>query len=290
MSNGPGSARGAPGVGWRVRGLLVAVVLMSPAVAKAGDDKAKWCEARWKAESGATREKSGVLDYADLLGRWRGLAPKCSGTVAYEARLAMVHVLMGKTADAERVLKSVSEVPSAYAYLVELARLQMGYVQHMNGTSTEPPEALEARFRAYVEKHGEVPEAQAQYGAILGGTGKHAEAVRALEAAVRLGKPAGIELWGVWRNLTLDYEALRRHADACHAADEAVALRRELMQDTEFVCAAAKANAATGNVTGAVAALEALLGSRPEVRSDPQFGAAARFVNTIKAGLKPKDL
>jgi tetratricopeptide (TPR) repeat protein len=249
----------------------------------ASDSSGSVCEQLWKQESAKALHDGGRPDYEHLLARWLSHRQQCAGTVAYEARLAIAYVAAGKPDEARRVLSPLRGVGSEYAYLVDLAALQIDYFALTTHEITrERLEALEKQFRAYVRKYPHVPEGHAQLGALETMLGHHADAVISLREALK----SSMDLSGVHRNLAISASALGRYEEAMRSADEAVELAPELFSDPPFVYAAAKAAAAVGKIDAAVNALNVIATKQPEVRNDPAFWEAANFVKAKKAGAK----
>jgi tetratricopeptide (TPR) repeat protein len=260
---------------------------MVATIASASDDRAAACEEHWKQESAKTIHggaRGARPDYEGLLARWLSQRQRCAGTVAWEARLAVAYVAAGKPDDARKVLSPLQGGASEYAYLVDLASLQVEYFGLEQGPVTKDRlEAVEKRFEAYVRKHPGVPEGHAQLGALRTMLGEHADAVASLTKALN----SSMDLSGVYRNLTISYSALGRYADAMKAADEAVDRGPDMFVDSAFVYAAAKAFAASGKIGAAVNALNVIATKRPELQKDPAFWDAANFVKAKKAAANP---
>jgi tetratricopeptide (TPR) repeat protein len=266
--------------------ILVAIALIGPRMAEAGDRVDQWCHGEWYKTSASVPRHGLEPDYSELLKRWKSYEERCSGTVVYEARLAMIYAVLGDAKEAERVLGGVDHVSSPYGYMRDFARLAASYFQLWKAPSDEGALEMEGRHRAFLKSHPDLPDAQAQFGVLLSINGKDQEAVSAFEAALRFGRPLGMELAAVYRGLTISYEAVGRHLEAANAGNEAVTLRDELWSDRQFVYALSRALVGAGELKGAEDVLKQLLGSHPEVRNDPDFGAAARYLNTAKLKAK----
>lgn len=249
----------------------------------ASESRGAVCEQLWKEESARAYHARPRPDYGQLLARWLSHREQCAGTVAYEARLAIAYVAAGKPGEARRVLASLRGARSEYAYLVDLASLQMDYLGLAEGpVSRGRLEAVEKQFREYVRAHPSVPEGYAQLGSLQTMLGKHAEAIASLSAALK----SSMDLSGAYRNLTISYSALGRYEEAMRAADEAVDLGPDMFVDSEFIYAAARANASVGKIDAAVTALNVLATKRPELQKAPEFWDAVNFVKAKRAAAK----
>lgn len=248
--------------------------LMRPMTTEARQDPAAWCEVQWRIESARAREEH-PSDMTPLLRRWEGLADKCRGTVAYEARLAMARLLIGQVGEARVLLKSVNAAGSPYEYLVEFATVLCDSYALMNGSPTEEEaRRVEKEMRAFVWRHPDFAEGHAVLGALQGGLGMHAEAIRSLELGLR----SSMDVSGVYRNLTVSYVALERYQDAFRAAENAHRLDKRVTSDRYFMYGLATAEAGIGKIESARDALGLIAAKQPEVRNDPGFQRALEFV------------
>ncbi len=90
----------------RARPLAAALCLMSSLGAPMveASTQGDWCEQQWEIVSGDPSE--GLQpSYKDILARWQQYGGKCAGSVAYEARLAILYAQMNEPAKAREVLK-----------------------------------------------------------------------------------------------------------------------------------------------------------------------------------------
>jgi len=248
--------------------------LMRPMTTQAKQDAAAWCEGQWRVESArAAQESPG--DLAPLLRRWEAFADRCRGTVAYEARLAMLRAMLGQTGEARALLKSLDATSSPYRYLVEFATVLCDYFALMNGSPT-PEEArhVERELRAFVGRHPDFADGHAVLGALQGAIGMHEEAIRSLQLGLR----SSMDVSGVYRNLAESYVALERYEDAFRAAENAYRLNKRVTSDRYFMYALATAEAGIGKIESAHEALNLIAAKQPEVRDDPRFQRAVEFV------------
>ncbi len=267
---------------WMLAAALV--TFMVATTASASESKGAACEKLWRQESAQAVHGGARPEYEGLLARWLSHRPQFAGTVAWEARLAIAYVAAGKPDDARKVLAPLQGKSSEYAYLVDLASLQLDYLALAHGPETrERLEAVEGQFDAYVRKHPALPEGYAQLGALHMLLDKHAEAVATLSKALG----SSMDLAGVYRNLTISHSALGQWQEAMKAADEAVNLGPDMFVDAPFIYAAATAFASGGQVQTAVSALNVLATKRPELQKDPEFWKVANFVKAKKAAAKP---
>jgi tetratricopeptide (TPR) repeat protein len=220
------------------------------------------------------------MDAERLLERWLSHRRRCEGTVAWESRLAFAYVMAGRPEEARRVLAPLVGRASQNEYLVDLATLQFDYVGLLRGeVSKDGILRVEEQFQAYVRKYPHGTDGYGQLGVIQTILGKHGEAVASLTAALK----SPMNMTGVYWGLTISYSKLGRYSEAMEAADEAVDLLPELLNDPSFVYAAARAFAAGGKVDAARNSLKVLATKRPEVRGDPEFLDVVRFVMGKKA-------
>jgi tetratricopeptide (TPR) repeat protein len=253
---------------------MLALSVAAAARTQAVDSVADWCERQWAIESASAGER-GPRDLTELLMRWKGHGLKCSGTVAYEARLAMAYAMSGDPAAAQRELKSVAGIQSDYGHLVEFGAVVVDYFSVANGAPTrDGVRRLEGELRAFTEKYPRFADGQAMLGGIETTLGKHAEAIKALE----LGLHSSMDTSGAYRNLAISYAAVGRYEDAIHAADAAYRLDKGLTSDPYFVYAVAIADAGVGKLEDAELALRVIAAKKPEVRRDPEFKKALDFV------------
>jgi len=200
-----------------------------------------WCE---DAYFEATKKLGSSADFQGVLESWKAFAPRCQGTGAYEARLAIAYAAAGQSEEAKRVLRRAPR-PRAYAHLVELAELQVAYFEAAyREAGVEDIKALRTSLARYVRKHPDVKEAVAQLGALQVMLGEFGAARVSLESALPMrGNPGGVH-----RNLTICYSALRKHQEALRAADSAVEhfSAALLASDEEFMGALASSLEAIG--------------------------------------------
>jgi tetratricopeptide (TPR) repeat protein len=257
---------------------LAALLLSVAAMTTQAGDRGEWCEEQWRFESA---KAAGSSSYGALLAAWQGYAAKCSGTVAYEARLATAYLLAGQVDQAREVLRPLQGAPSRYGHLVELAAIACDQAElARSGATEEDVRRLEARLRRLVEKHPDFADAHGMLGGMQSMLGEHAAAVVSLERGLKSPmNPAGI-----YRHLTISLAELGRYADSMHAADEAVRHDRALTSDPYFMFAVARANAGLGQLEEAETTLELIAAKKPDVRGDPEFARAVQFVRAKAAG------
>lgn len=232
------------------------------------------CEKKWETESSDVSITQ-IPDLEGLLARWQQSEKQCSGSVVYEARLAMLYALLNRQEKARQALKPYLKEKSKYSYLVELALLQIDEAGLRSKTITESDmEQLEQKYLNFVKKFPEEPAGYAFLGGIQSGLEKHSLAIISLEKALK----STMNLVGVYRHLTISYTSVGRYNDAIKAADEAIKLNRFLTSDQYFVYSLAKSYAATSDFYHAETALRVISAKKPEVRRDLGFKDAVDFV------------
>ena len=241
--------------------LTITLVLTSfsvlPIAAYAKNQISEWCEQQWTVESAKLGEVD-MPDNAALLARWKSYESKCTGSIAYEARLAIAYVSVKQVDKARSVLKPLSKDTQEYGHLIELALLQADEADLMNGVVNERDIAqLERRYLALVKKYPNFLEGYALLGGLQSMLNKHAEAIRSLEYA----RETKMNAAGIYRNLTISYAALGRYKDAA-----------------QFVYGLAKAKAGVGDFRAAETVLRVIAAKKPDVRRDPDFKDAVDFV------------
>ncbi len=255
-----------------VTALSIAVVAMTTEARKSD---AAWCERQWSIES-ANIARETPPDYSALLRRWQGHAPRCAGTVAYEARLAVIYLSLNQPDKAREILKPLAGSRSEYRHLVDFAALLVDYFAALNGPTTTKADIgrLEGSFRGFTSRYPQFADGQGMLGGLQTLSGKHAEAIKSLE----LGLHSSMDVWSVYRNLTISYTAVGRYADAIRAGDDAYRLNRGVTSDQYFAYALAKADAGVGKLQDAETVLRVIAAKKPEVRRDPEFKEAVEFV------------
>ena len=258
--------------------LTITLVLTSfsvlPIAAYAKNQISEWCEQQWTVESAKLGEVD-MPDNAALLARWKSYESKCTGSIAYEARLAIAYVSVKQVDKARSVLKPLSKDTQEYGHLIELALLQADEADLMNGVVNERDIAqLERRYLALVKKYPNFLEGYALLGGLQSMLNKHAEAIRSLEYA----RETKMNAAGIYRNLTISYAALGRYKDAAQSADEAYRLNKAVLSDQYFVYGLAKAKAGVGDFRAAETVLRVIAAKKPDVRRDPDFKDAVDFV------------
>jgi tetratricopeptide (TPR) repeat protein len=257
---------------------LIAVSLLLgfllPISMDANSATAEWCEQQWSVESAKAVDRD-PPDYPGFLTRWQQYGQQCSGTVAYEARLAFAYLFLKQPNKAREVLKPLGKTSSPYRYLVDFALLHADATDITNGViKREDVIALEQKYAAFVRKYPDFADGYAVLGGLQTALEKHAEAIQSLEA----GKQSSMDVSSVYRNLTLSYTAMARYSEALETADKAFRLKNSLKLDQYFVYAFAKASAGTGDLKTAENALRVIATKKPEVRNDPDFKNAVDFV------------
>lgn len=262
---------------------VLAAGLLTHAHAFAGD--AAWCEQEWLKQSAEYADRD-VPDYRGLLSNWQQYAKQCSGTVAYEARLAFVYVQLDELDQARKALSGVTTA-SKYQYLVDLVQaLTEGKRLLLDKTVSEPDlQELDRRFMGIVEKYPGHPESYALLGVVESELGRHDAAIRLYEVALEGSR--GTQKWGLYRNLTISYAEAERYQAAYDAAGRTMALRKSVTDDKYFVYAVAKAEAGLGKFADAQLALRLIAAKDPSVKQDPDFLQTVDFVfDRMKADQK----
>ena len=203
--------------------LIVMAMSMKPVTSDAGDGGAAWCERQWRIESGKVAQDDPASRQA-LLARWETYRGRCSGTVVYEARLAIAHALAGQHDRAAEVLQPLNGTATRHRDLLEFAGLQIDFFKVFAPGKTTPEgiRGLEAKFRAFATKHPEFLEGHLMLGGLQTILGMHVEAI------------------------------------ASHAAEQALLRNRALANDQRLVFALARADGALGNFKDAEAELRAI--------------------------------
>jgi tetratricopeptide (TPR) repeat protein len=243
----------------------------------------EWCEQQWEITTNNVAVEFDA-SYRDAIAQWEKLAGKCSGTIAYEARLATIYALANEPVKARRVLQGIAGKESEYGYLAEMAQLQVETSEALaTGTSPEKKDKLEGVARKYVtfvKKYPRWPTGYAVLGGLQTTLGQHQAAVRTLMAGIEVTdkeKRASPNLWGVYRNLTISYAALGEYRTALDAGDIAYEMKKGISSDQYFMYAMARAYAGVGNFQAAQNALNLILAKKPEVRGDPEFVDTVNF-------------
>lgn len=258
--------------------VIAMTLLFTPALSTAAESpqkaKAEWCEQQWRTESAKVADPT-PAEYTELLKRWQQYGPKCSGTVVFEARSSIIYSLLEETDKAREVLKGVAGTPSDYRHLADLSSLQADTADVMKGSLTlEDVRGLEEKYIVFVKRYPDFPDGYGILGGFQSLLDKHVEAIKSLEIGLR----SSMDVWGVYRNLTISYTALGRYKEAIHAADEAFERNRHLTSDPYFAYALAKADAGVGNFKAADTVLRVIAVKVPGVRRDPEFKEAVDFV------------
>jgi tetratricopeptide (TPR) repeat protein len=231
------------------------------------------CEARW-------REKSGQFvnveqpDYRGLLSFWEQQASDCSGTGAYEARLAAIYVQLNELERAHAALAAARKHPAQYTNLIELVELtsESFALAGRAGTSKSKSQLDEfgQRVLAFAKRYPEFPEGLAFAGGVQTTLGHHADALPLLEKAFTLADK-GISKTGLYRNAAVSYAALGKYSQAFDAAGAAVSEKKALMADPEFMYAVIKTQAELGMFEQAKQSILVLVAKAPAVKADPEF-------------------
>lgn len=248
------------------------------APAHSAERDAGWCEQEWLKHS-ATHVDREVPDYRSLLTSWQQYATPCSGTVAYEARLAIIYLYLDQTARAEEALRGVVSAKSEYRHLVETAQVLIDAKKRVRGkgVSERDLEELEHRFLDIVQKYPGHPEIYALLGAMESELGRHDAAVEFYKAALA-GSPGMSQQWGVYRNLTISYADAGRYREAYDTAGATISRRKSVMSDKYFVYAVARAEAGLGKFADAQTALRVIAAKDSSVKADPDFLKTVDFV------------
>lgn len=252
---------------------IVAAVFLMTSQAKSATPE--WCEEQWAIDSAEIYEQASP-DYQVLLQKWQQLSDKCGGTVAYEARLAMIYISLNEIDKAREELKPILNKPSKYSYLAEFVSLHADAVKfEKNGQlSDDNMRLLEQKYLGFVKKYPDFIEGYAALGNSQAFLGKHDEAIKSLEKGLQ----TSMNRMGIYRNLTISYAAVGRYQDALDSADKAYNLNNKLTSDPFFVFALVKTNAALGDFQSAQSALKVIAAKVPEVKNTPEFAEAANFL------------
>ena len=264
-----------------IAGTLSFVSLFAAPVARA--ETAAWCEQQWElvtADPGPAPQSP----YKEMLARWQDYRGKCVGTIAYEARLAILYAQVGDSGKAREVLKRVEGKKSDYGYLVELASLQTELSEILADDRSDKQarvKQLTGKYAAFVKRHPDFPTGYFVLGGLQTTVEEHHEAIRTLIAGLNhteKAKRRAPNLWGVYRNLTISYAETGNYRTALGAADVAFELKKGITSDAYFVLAVAKADAGTGNFKSAHDALNVIAVKVPQVKNDPKFIEAVNFL------------
>jgi len=268
---------------WAWVAALILLNVLEMASVKAQGDRAEWCERQWEivsADSGEALQSP----YKDILARWQKYRGKCEGTIAYEARLALLYAQMNEPSRAREILKTLGGTKSHYDHLVEVAALQTELSEIMlEGETDKRPriKAVEAKYMVLVRKYPNFVPAYSMLGGMQTALDEHQEAIRTLIAGLNhtdKDKRRSPNLWGVYRNLTVSFAETGDYRRALGAADVAFELKKGISSDPYFAFAVAKASAGTGDFKTAHDALNVIAAKVPRVRSDPKFKETVDFV------------
>jgi tetratricopeptide (TPR) repeat protein len=229
------------------------------------------CEARW-------REKSGQFvnmeqpDYRGLLSYWEQQASDCSGTGAYEARLAAIYVQLNEHEQARAALAAARKHPAQYTNLIELVELtsESFAIAGRGGASTSQLDEFGQRVLAFAKRYPEFPEGLAFAGGVQTTLGHHAIALPLLEKAFVIADKR-MPKTGLYRNAAISYAALGKYSQAFDAAGAAVSEKKALMADPEFMYAVIKTQAELGMFEEAKQSILVLVAKAPAVKADPEF-------------------
>ncbi len=271
----------------KTRSLTVAALFVTASMAaslvEAESTQGDWCEQQWEIVSGDPGE--GLQpSYKDILARWQQYGGKCAGSVAYEARLAILYAQMNEPAKAREVLKKVAGKKSDYDHLVEIASLQteMSEVFADNRGDKRPQmKALEGKYAAFVRKYPNFIPGYSMLGGIQSALDEHPEAIQTLIAGLNntpKDKRRSPNLWSMYRNLAISYAGIGDYRKALGAADVAYELKKGISSDRYFMYAMAKACAATEDFKAAQDVLNVVAARVPEVKNDPKFQSTVRFL------------
>lgn len=254
--------------------LVLFLVSMNASTVHAMNDKAEWCEDQWRIVS-ANNTVPAQTDYSGLLVKWKEYGAECSGTVAYEARLSTIYSLSQNPDKAREVIKAVDATESGYSHLVDLALLQAETAEVLYGElNREDVVLLEKKYLNFVKKYPDFYDGYGILGSIQTILGKYDKAIISLE----FGLQSSMELWSVYRNLTISYTEVGYYEKAVKAADAAFERNNQLTSDPYYAYAFAKASAGIGDIKTAETVLKVIATKVPEVRGDPEFKDAVDFV------------
>lgn len=259
--------------------MALALFTVSNVPANAMNEKAEWCEEQWKIVS-ANNTIPNQEDYSALLAKWKEYGAECTGTVAYEARLSTIYSLSQNPDKAREILRAVNATESDYRHLVDLALLQAETTEVMYGElSRGDVVSLEKKYLDFVKKYPTFYDGHGMLGSIQTILGKYDRAISSLEFALQ----SSMELWSVYRNLTICYAEVGDYERAFKAADAAYVRNSQITADPYYMYAYAKASAGIGKIKSAETALKIIAAKVPEVRSHPGFKDAVDFVLARKA-------
>lgn len=236
---------------------------------------AEWCESQWKIDS----EPALYLnppEFSGLLGTWQSHSQECAGTVAYEARMAFVYLLLNQVDNARNVIKPFEGKNSKYSYLIDFASIHSDAVEMENKETIKVDDVrkLESEYLAYVKKYPDFPDAFGMLGSYQMFLGEYDAAISSLEKAKSTDMSASM----IYRNLAISYTAIGKYDDAIAAGDKAYELNEKITSDQYFVYAVAKADAGLGDYKSAQTALKLIAAKKPEVKATPEFQDAVEFV------------
>lgn len=245
--------------------------------AHANNETVEWCEKQWMLESSEAVSGDKPSSYNALLKKWKSYEVECSGTVTYEARLASIFLFRNELSEARKVLRSVSEVNSNYAYLVDYLALLLDETElnEANGGMTyDEASLMEKSYKNYLVQHPDSFEGLSSLGSYQVLLGKYEEAVVTLEK----GLGSAGNTWGIHRNLTIAYTELGQYESALKSANIAYELNENVLSDSSYVLSLVKTNAALGDYESAKSGLMVIVSKRPEVKGTPEFKEAEKFV------------
>ncbi|MBI2381361.1 MAG: hypothetical protein HYV16_11470 [Gammaproteobacteria bacterium] len=257
---------------------LCALTLGYMVMAETSQSKGQWCERQWLTESANFVDRD-APDYMGLLESWKKYREKCQGTVAYEARMALIYYFLDKPTRARDVLRSVENVGSEYDYLRDILAILTEYKEYMLAQKIDESllRAFKKRFSNYVGKYPESMEGYAQLGAVQMSLGEHESAIISFAAAIEKA-PETADLAGLLRNLTVSYSEIGHYQDAYDVAGAAINRRKSVTEDAEFMLALAKAEAGLGMFKEAETTLRVIVTKHPSLREEPDFQATVNFV------------
>jgi tetratricopeptide (TPR) repeat protein len=217
------------------------------------------CDAEWT-------EVEALPNFADRLSRWQALAPKCSKSGMYEARLATVQGLLGRYDEARKTVRAglALETPFKRKLLSTMAGVAL--IQGQLADAQKQYQSLIASYPNYSDGYCGI-------GSVMLMERRFPEAVRYLnEAAEREQVPI------IYRQLTIAYHQLHQNQQAVDAFDKAYRLNPHIVRDKDATHAAARALMFLGNYRAADGAIKLLLEANPDAGADPEIQQSQRII------------
>lgn len=254
--------------------LLLAGGMAGPSPRTAEKKDAAFCAQLWETEASDAPD---TTPWSTVVERMLTHRAECTGTVVYEARLAMAYTFAGQNEQAMRLVKPLVE----HRRYGPLARFALIYAELYHRPASEEEEArrLEEALRGFVQKYpDQVPEAWARLGTCQTLLKKHRDAIASYRRALAYPLDHGF----IYRRLTINHALLGEYREAIEAANRAAQIDDDFSKYPDFTIVAAMALVEVGDLETAEAALEVLAAKRPEYRDSPNFKTASDFLQRAK--------